>query len=125
MLFLYDAFVSVFQGSGAAPLDQLCERATMALHLQCSSITQAAHHQRTGGKPADRIFCCTSLNPCFLARRFNIHLGKLKLFSKYRILKLALCKLASFYCGFLPYSFHLVLEFPQHEFTAYFNVSNT
>lgn len=61
----------------------------------------------------------------FLARCFNIHLGKLKLFSKYRILKLALCKLASFYCGFLPYSFHLVLEFPLHEFTAYFNVSNT
>lgn len=33
MLFLGDAFVSVFQGSGAAPLDQLCEGATVTPHL--------------------------------------------------------------------------------------------
>lgn len=95
--------------------------------LTCSgsSIAQAAHHQRIAGKPADRIFCCTCLIDGFLAGWFNSYLQKLKLFSKYRILKLAVCKLASFHCGFLPCSFHLVLEFPQHEFTASFNVCNT
>lgn len=95
--------------------------------LTCSgsSIAQAAHPQRIAGKPADRIFCCTCLIDGFLAGWFNSYLQKLKLFSKYRILKLAVCKLASFHCGFLPCSFRLVLEFPQHEFTASFNVCNT
>lgn len=63
------------------------------------------------------------LNCVFLAGWFNIHLGKLKLFSKYIILKLALYKLASFLCDFLPCSFNLVLEFPQHEFIVSFNIS--
>lgn len=58
----------------------------------------------------------------FLAEWFNIHLGKLEMFFKYRILRLPVSKLAGFQWCFLSLAFHPALVLPRLDLTAAFNL---